>query len=366
MTELSVMTQFGQFYEAIVDDEVLAALPAMVARHVGTRSVTIQAFAPDWSLLSLTYCYFTEEMADYYRARDLQLHDLWSAALAPTANLGAQIGDELVAEDSYRNSVFYNEFFRHFGDDTGKFVGFGAAIGDRLLTLGAHRPFRAKPFEEADRQRMQELVPHLRRIYAARFALDAATLQAGIADGIANAFAVPAIVVNRQGRLIHANQKGFELVNGGDGIWLAPGGVLVADRHNTTRALRKLIADACAGTPTNGGAMRIERPSGKQALRFSVLPCPGQAGHAVVLCDDPDRATHLPSAILESLFGLTHAEAEVAILLGEGMTPTMIAEAREVSTATVRVQVQQCLRKTETSRQGELIRLINRLPGRMG
>jgi DNA-binding NarL/FixJ family response regulator len=42
----------------------------------------------------------------------------------------------------------------------------------------------------------------------------------------------------------------------------------------------------------------------------------------------------------------------------------MIAEARGVATATVRVQVQQCLRKTETSRHGELIRLVNRLPGR--
>lgn len=58
---------------------------------------------------------------------------------------------------------------------------------------------------------------------------------------------------------------------------------------------------------------------------------------------------------LEDLYGLTHAEAELAAHLAQGKSLERIASVRRVRLETVRTQLSRVYKKTETHRQGELV-----------
>ena len=74
---------------------------------------------------------------------------------------------------------------------------------------------------------------------------------------------------------------------------------------------------------------------------------------------DPAPAAGLPIELrLRRRFKLSKAEARVATLLADGLSPRMIADRLNVSIHTVRSQLQAIFSKTDTSRQAELTSLI--------
>ena len=64
------------------------------------------------------------------------------------------------------------------------------------------------------------------------------------------------------------------------------------------------------------------------------------------------------AAVLETLYDLTHAEAELVRLIAEGNSLDQVAAIRGVTMNTVRSQLKQVFSKTETRRQGELVHLV--------
>jgi len=65
---------------------------------------------------------------------------------------------------------------------------------------------------------------------------------------------------------------------------------------------------------------------------------------------------------LGTLFGLTAAEARLAVTLMEGRSLSEASEVRGLSRETVKSQLSAIFSKTDTKRQGELIRLLARVP----
>jgi DNA-binding CsgD family transcriptional regulator len=82
----------------------------------------------------------------------------------------------------------------------------------------------------------------------------------------------------------------------------------------------------------------------------------------LILATDPERTVHFPDAILRHTYGLTPAETEIANALLTGFSLEEIAQLRKVSIATVRSQMKGLMGKTDTQRQGDLIRLLSTLP----
>jgi DNA-binding CsgD family transcriptional regulator len=87
-------------------------------------------------------------------------------------------------------------------------------------------------------------------------------------------------------------------------------------------------------------------------------PPAGPAASALILVVDPDRALPPSAAQLRQLYGLTHAESEVAVAAVRGEGLSAIAADLDVSLATARTHLQHVFEKTGTRRQAELVRLI--------
>jgi DNA-binding CsgD family transcriptional regulator len=85
----------------------------------------------------------------------------------------------------------------------------------------------------------------------------------------------------------------------------------------------------------------------------------GIAGRgAVLFVSDPVEPVQLSMETICNLYGLTPAEGRLALGLTNGRTMDSLAEEWNVSMHTVRSQLRQIFRKTETSRQSELVKLI--------
>jgi DNA-binding CsgD family transcriptional regulator len=81
-----------------------------------------------------------------------------------------------------------------------------------------------------------------------------------------------------------------------------------------------------------------------------------------VFVTDPERRATVAGRQLVELFGLTPAEAQLAVALLAGKRLARIAAERGVQLPTVRNQLRAVLAKTGTGRQAELVRLLASLP----
>jgi DNA-binding CsgD family transcriptional regulator len=111
--------------------------------------------------------------------------------------------------------------------------------------------------------------------------------------------------------------------------------------------------------------MKAPRPSGKRfyailispaSPRFQVLSLPRP--EICVMITDPEGSQLLPANQLQSAFGLTPAEARLAALLANGEELRTAAAKLSITYGTARVRLANLFEKTDTRRQGELVRLL--------
>ena len=106
--------------------------------------------------------------------------------------------------------------------------------------------------------------------------------------------------------------------------------------------------------------MCVSREGSDAPLRGMVAPIgAGVAGKgAVLFVTDPSEPVELSIEAICRLYGLTPAEGRLALGLTNGSKLDDLAEEWSVSMHTVRSQLRQIFRKTDTSRQSELVKLI--------
>lgn len=86
----------------------------------------------------------------------------------------------------------------------------------------------------------------------------------------------------------------------------------------------------------------------------------------MVLIVDLSRVLEPPSDVLRRLFGLTRAEASVALAVLHGRGLQAVADELYVTLSTVRVHLQHVFEKTGTHRQVELATLLLALQSGFG
>ncbi len=111
------------------------------------------------------------------------------------------------------------------------------------------------------------------------------------------------------------------------------------------------------------GAMRLYRPSG--ALPYSLVVLPLHVGTmpenheiAVIIVNDPEKKIYHSNELLQRLYKLTNTEAVVASALGQGLTLERISEQLKISKNTVRNHLKNIFKKTGTTRQADLVKIL--------
>jgi DNA-binding CsgD family transcriptional regulator len=276
--------------------------------------------------------------------------------------------DQLCPFSEFARSEYYNDFLRSIGVAHAAFALLQrSSSGDEVV--GIYRPRRLGQFEESDLDLLRFLTPHIKR--ASSLHLHISELKAR-AITIASAFdMIPAgvILVGAKGKIAHANRAASEILAQADGL-LATSRGLRAQHPAESAELEALIGHAdltyVATGVTETSAMSISR---RKQPKLQLLITPMRCGfpfdearvRAVVFVNDPTRKVRLPLDVLRRLFSLSPAECRLALLLADGKAPPQIADIVGVSANTLKSQLASIYRKTGTSRQAQIARLVLQL-----
>jgi DNA-binding CsgD family transcriptional regulator len=227
-------------------------------------------------------------------------------------------------------------------------------------------PKRSVPFDTAERVKlMSALVPHLQQALRTQrhledFAQDANDIAQAV-DSVRHGI----VVVGAGSVVTQLNSAAERILKCGDGLCIRSGSV-EATSASANAELRRSIVGALLeheSSPSGGNSFLCRRPSGKRPYVIHVLPFSTatekmSAPRALVVLVDPEQQPEPPTRLLTRVYGLTNAEADVAVrvLRGEGLKP--ISEQLSLSMATVKTHLQHIFDKTETHRQAELVRLL--------
>jgi DNA-binding CsgD family transcriptional regulator len=303
----------------------------------------------------------------YYGAIDTRRQALERVPVGTVAAYGLDFD-----EGRFRNSEFYNDFLVPHG------VPYVAGArpfetGDLSAVIAILRNFRQGPFEQRELAALGRLIPHLQRAARLHLRMGELRLQNQTVEAARDRLQFGVVIADVTGRALVVNRAAQEMAATKDGLLLC-GGRLTAAQPREANVLNRCIGDAIETATRRkgegGGSLSISRPSGRRPFALLVAPlspdgalaAQHQVPAALILITDLERRPQVLGRRLVELFGLTPAEACLAVGLVAGKRLDDIAEERGVRMPTLRTQMRSILDKTGTDRQADLMRLIVGLP----
>lgn len=218
------------------------------------------------------------------------------------------------------------------------------------------------------RRRMQMIAPHVRRAVLISNAIESKTAQAkGFAD-VLNGLNAGVFFVDEAGRIVHANDRGKDLLATRDVLHAASGNLILREPR-CNKAMSKVIAAATAGDMAVGsGATAISLTSrdGQRYVMHALALTSGARGLANVsrgavaalFLRKEGLETPPEPEVVAKAFGLTASELRVLLAIVAFSGVAAAAEALGIAKTTVKTHLCQLFAKTGTRRQVDLVKLV--------
>jgi DNA-binding CsgD family transcriptional regulator len=348
-------------FEAAADDDSFRALASQVAEALKARSGVFHWRHLEQDREEISYSgYFAQEQMDQFSAH-FTAEDIWSQAVRkPVAENQAWSLHTLVPEAIYERSRIYNEWIRPMGDDTFHCLGAVIRNGPMVAEIGFHRGRGQPRFSESDVAALNAQLDHFSRLMKVRHRLSSARTATEELARTSDVIGHGIFTLDCDGRILHQNSMAGQILERRDGIAMCRA-QLSADDPRDRLTLTKTIEQA-GRERLYASALRIGR-SGGGAYDVSVLSTPAEGrSQIVVVVSEQDGHDRTLLTRLRSLYGLSSAEAEIAVALAAGSPPSDIAQERCTSIGTVRSQLKAIASKLGCSRQSEIVSLVYKLP----
>ncbi|MEZ0083761.1 helix-turn-helix transcriptional regulator [Bradyrhizobium japonicum] len=215
---------------------------------------------------------------------------------------------------------------------------------------------------------------HLARAFASTSRLHAArTAETGL-QGLLDRVSGAAFLVRIQRKVVAANRRAVALLEQHRLVRISPALELMFLAHKADEAFRQatqgVFVRAEAPPPasfmvTNGVSGRCPVLVLPFRISRSLATLGADSGLALVLINDRRRAPNPPSEVLKSLYGLSHAEANVVLSVTEGDSLQTTADRLGICRATARNQMAAAMAKLGVHRQAELVGVVAALAPRL-
>jgi DNA-binding CsgD family transcriptional regulator len=278
------------------------------------------------------------------------------------------VHDGLVITEREKDRHAYYDWHARYSDLRFRLVGQVCPAPGVQAGVALHRGRRTGRYEQDDIDRFAFLHHHLEQTVriACRLGSIGALERCSAEQLDRHPSAV--ILLDKRRQVVFANRRAEALRANGDGISFCGNAIALLHRGHDA-VLQEFITELLpgGGSAANGKAraMRASRPSGKRpygilvtamAAQYSALSVMRPA--VCVVVSDPDAEGIVPSDCLQAVFGLTRAEAHLAARLADGEDLKTAADHLGITYGTARTRLAEIFQKTETRRQGELIRLL--------
>lgn len=309
------------------------------------------------------------EFAAYYGARNV-----WVPNASQLAEGSITVSSVLYPDALLKRTEWYDGFLRKCD----LFYAVGSSIvkqEKRDVKMSFVRSERAGRFNDAELHLVRQLMPHLRNAVLLHRKLYRLNALAASAMAALEMVPMGIFLLTSSGLLMHANRRAHELANTTAALRIESAGAFQASTLAATASLQRLIHDAVSTgigkSLSHGGALSLTGHNGRK-LHLIVTPLPinpspfGEDAAAAIFCTDPDATAGVVARQLESMFGMTPAEARLTEALVNGQSLQQYAEARRVTMNTVRTQLKAATAKTGAKRQAELVRIVLTGPAILG
>jgi DNA-binding CsgD family transcriptional regulator len=296
-----------------------------------------------------------------YQERHMQ--NPWSVGMENKPVGRFVLSDDVIELSALRSTLFYDEVLRPQNVAHNGMMAL-AAREDFRAAFNICRSTRQGPFERDEQRLLEWLSPHLRRSVALGFRIDSYLAMQHAAFNVLELLADGVIVLDRRARVLFANEaaRGFEA----DGL-LHLRQVLATWSQPHSQRLTELVRSALQGAP--GGTMSLPRRADGRLLTLLVssirskdigrLADASIKDAAVLLfVINPANRRSIPLLQIMNAYGLTQAEARVALAASSGNTVLETARLLKLSPNTIKTHLRRVFAKTATGRQAELAGLI--------
>jgi DNA-binding CsgD family transcriptional regulator/PAS domain-containing protein len=273
----------------------------------------------------------------------------------------------IIPHDEFVETRFYREWVRPQG-----WVDNIITVIDKSITsVAAMAVFRHERDGLADtgaRDRLRLLAPHLRRAVLIGKTFDLQAAQAATLIQVLDGIRAGVVLVDADGRIVHANAAGSAILAAGDYLRSA-GGRLSGNDGHTTQALRTVFV-AAGGGDTALGVAGIALPlvagNGEHHVAH-VLPLTsggrqdaGSSAGAVAALFIHRAALATPSLpeVIAKTYKLTPSELRVLLGIVEIGGIQEVAEALGIGETTVKFHLRGLFEKTGAHRQADLVKLV--------
>lgn len=281
--------------------------------------------------------------------------------------LKALAESDFISPSEHKRDPHYQEFSRRWD-----FLYTCLATLDRnengVVGLAVLRSEREGHITDAQRQVFATLAPFVRSAVLTQKALEGQGT--AVLAGAMEALSMPAFVCDRHQRVRALTPTAEALLERRCGLRLKSQQLRAerdADAASLEQAIRIAVDHANPRRPLLQTVVVRSCNEAHQPLALEViaLPTPRHGiafePRVLVVVRGSGGSAQRKAEVLRSVFSLTSAEAEIALLLTKGNTPETIANVRGVSVGTVRVQIKSILAKLGVARQIELVARLNQL-----
>jgi len=262
----------------------------------------------------------------------------------------------------------YFAFLNRMGGDP-YYLAYTFDLGERRSAIATLQFSRAHGHAQAvDFDRMEQMRPHIRNCVRIQSLLQDLDLHRRTAEEALNRLPTAIFLQDKTGRVSFHNAAAEAMVRESDGVALRRGRIAFDCRAGDDRYSKALQAwrrPERVGRDAPPAAIRVARPSGRADYIAQLLPLAGshpligeESRAFVTMISDPDRGVRLAGVELQALFGLTAAEARVALLLAHGAEPGAVAERLNVSGNTLKTHRKRVFEKLGVTSQSALARFL--------
>jgi DNA-binding CsgD family transcriptional regulator/PAS domain-containing protein len=278
--------------------------------------------------------------------------------------------EDVLPLEQFRKSKFYHELFLKHGIEWAAASVVHCSDG-WMPNFTVFRSASGEPFNASEKNLLRQLAPHLRRVFSIYRALGALREQNAAGQYALDLSGAACITLDPLGRVLQFNRRAAALI-GDESFVRIKEGRLLALVSGEQRALDTCLLKACAcgagkSEDPGEGALVLHSTQGTE-LYVSVLPYHSNwsilAGRpsAMLFMTTPEEQGRGEHRLWQTMFGLSPAECRVAEMMKQGMEVTEISEMIRIKVDTVRYYQKCIYRKTNVRGQGQMIRLLTRLP----
>jgi DNA-binding CsgD family transcriptional regulator len=359
-----------RIYEAVVEPDAWNDFIAELSEALGGVAVQMSLRLPEMQPTPDSFFRFGLDEAYHAAFVKHALEGLpWSTLDDDLFRGRFGTASEAISNDSITQSGFYRDYMKpqRLAAEWPICHVIQSHNGSPIAGVVIYRRGESRSLEPCDFALLDSLVPHLSRAYAIHAQLVASRHETAALTEVIDRLPVGVVLVDSECRVVLMNRSAEQVLQLQDGFRLERGQPCATDPRES-RALHALVASAAgaeAAAAPSAGVMSVSRPSGRRSFSVwvgSLLAASPEnrtdEATAILFVADPEGSDVSTTEVLQHLYQLTGAEADLVRLISGGHSLDEVAHARGVTMNTVRSQLKQVFCKTDTSRQGELVHLV--------